>query len=995
MFSALLHDNDRTGINVALGLIFSKRTIFLGLALLVLFLYVPELPMAQDQGTEKTTESEDKINYLLTQTLRLGENPVREAFFSADSMQIIALGHNHNIEIFQSQTGKRQRVIPTQEHQALTMILHPGGRVAVTGGRDDTVRLWDTSSTLAQGVLRGHLDDLSSLSMDTSGDLLLSGSLDGTLILWNMKNQELISTREEAHKGEISSLVFQPSGILAVSAGQDGKVKLWSLPELEPIHTFSKHRKRVTHTKFTVRGDKLLTSSMDGTIGIWDWEKKRQLNEVAVKQPISGFDLAPEGLEGVVATKRGAIRIWDFEKGIPLRDVQANAGELEHVHFDSSGGRVIGALADGHVQVWELGDSLYLKSLKGHERSVESLDFAQEGNYLISSSSDKSVRIWDVEKGLQVRSYDLGNHRVQSVRFGPAAETFATAGSDSSAGIWDTESGQRLKTLANHKGKVNSVDFHPHEKVLLSGGSDRQWMLWDLENETVILKNLAHEDQIMQVRFSENGKMFATAGSDRVVHLWNYPGGERLLSLKGHRKAVVAIAFNPKTPMLATASQDMSILLWDLNEPLSLRQPKRLEGHNYIVSGLDFTIDGKALLSVSRDKTARLWESASGKMLRIIHGENRALLSASMNFDNTLIAVSNLGPEIKILSYPDDLPKLISVELPDNSTGMESEETETISAGVTEASNENETSVDEGDLTEAEKKPLTREQLQVYMTEPKKAKSKRHEGLQQKLNLMLKEQDSCDVKDHMKKLAMMVLDLKPNDLAAYHALIKAGALMGDFNLVNLAAQVSSMATLDTKLYDYQKENDITGLMASWREEVFNPVYHRGGANARLRIKDCEGNEKTLNIPDSALYVRLPQEFLDKLTTVPKIIEFRDFSDISNEEFRNRIYHETERVISGTTPYPTSRLPLQKTDQVPNHETGLLMLDLKAAKVWKDRGRSEFQLRQGKKTWQTFITDGDGMAVMQLPIGKYYIRVGAFLEKTFFLGKDKELKLNIR
>ena len=94
--------------------------------------------------------------------------------------------------------------------------------------------------------------------------------------------------------------------------------------------------------------------------------------------------------------------------------------------------------------------------------------------------------------------------------------------------------------------------------------------------------------------------------------------------------------------MLATASQDMSILLWDLSEPLNLRQPKRLEGHNYIVSGLAFTRDGKTLLSVSRDKTARLWESASGKMLRIIHGENRALLSVSLNSDDSLIAVSSL-----------------------------------------------------------------------------------------------------------------------------------------------------------------------------------------------------------------------------------------------------------------------------------------------------------------------------------------------------------------
>ena len=316
MFYVLLHDNDYLRYYVELYQKLNIKMIALGIIFLVLFFHPPESVHAQDRETVKTKASEEKINYLLTQTLRLGKNPVREAFFSADSMQIIALGNNHNIEIFQSQTGKRKRVIPTQDHQALTMILHPGGRMAVTGGRDDTIRLWDTSSTLGQGVLRGHLDDLSILSMDSSGDHLLSGSLDGSLILWNMKTQELISIKEEAHQGEISSLVFQPSGILAVSGGQDGKVKLWSLPELKLIHSFNKHRKRVTHTQFTVRGDQLLTSSMDGILGIWDWEKKRQVREIIVKQPISGFDLPPNSFEGVIATKRGAIRIWNFEKGI-------------------------------------------------------------------------------------------------------------------------------------------------------------------------------------------------------------------------------------------------------------------------------------------------------------------------------------------------------------------------------------------------------------------------------------------------------------------------------------------------------------------------------------------------------------------------------------------------------------------------------------------------------------------------------------------------------
>jgi len=62
-------------------------------------------------------------------------------------------------------------------------------------------------------------------------------------------------------------------------------------------------------------------------------------------------------MEGVIATQRGAIRIWDFEEGIPVRDVDTHAGEVERVHFDLSGRRVIAALADGTCSglgTWQL-----------------------------------------------------------------------------------------------------------------------------------------------------------------------------------------------------------------------------------------------------------------------------------------------------------------------------------------------------------------------------------------------------------------------------------------------------------------------------------------------------------------------------------------------------------------------------------------------------------------------------------------------------------------
>ena len=52
------------------------------------------------------------------------------------------------------------------------------------------------------------------------------------------------------------------------------------------------------------------------------------------------------------------------------------------------------------------------------------------------------------------------------------------------------------------------------------------------------------------------------------------------------------------------------------------------------------------------------------------------------------------------------------------------------------------------------------------MTVPVKTESNRHQSLQEKLNQMLKQSTPCDVMDRMQQLALMVLDLKPGDLAA-------------------------------------------------------------------------------------------------------------------------------------------------------------------------------------------------------------------------------------
>jgi len=217
--------------------------------------------IAQESATEK-----HKNIYLLSQSLKLGKKPVQGAFFSADNQHAVILSGSSSLEIYRTQNGKRQRVISSQEQKAISLVLHPGGKLAVTGGRDETVRIWDTQQTTAQGVLRGHLGAVSTLALNIGGEILASGSLDGTVILWKMQGQEMLKSAKLISKGSIKSLAFHPQENILAVGGEDGSLQFRSVPELKLISTLPAHKNAVSAGEFNPRGDVFVSGSQDGKL---------------------------------------------------------------------------------------------------------------------------------------------------------------------------------------------------------------------------------------------------------------------------------------------------------------------------------------------------------------------------------------------------------------------------------------------------------------------------------------------------------------------------------------------------------------------------------------------------------------------------------------------------------------------------------------------------------------------------------------------------------
>ena len=943
---------------------------------------------AKEEDSEKL-----KKDYFLSQSLKLGKKPVQSAVFSPNDQQAVILSGSSSLEIFRIQNGKRLRVISSYEHKAISLVLHAGGKLAVTGGQDDTVRIWSTDQSTAQAVMRGHLSAVSVLALNTGGEILASGSLDGTVILWNMKEHELLKSTKVIGKSSIKSLAFHPNGRILAIGGEDGSLQFRSIPEMKLITTLSGHKNSINDLEFNPRGDLFVSGSEDGKVIIWDWKVKKQRSKINFEDAVSTISIHPKLAEIVVGTAGGRLETWSLAKGTLLHQITESGPLISSTGYDRNGSRIISALGDGTVEIWENGVSLHLKTFSGHERIVESLDFSSNNKFLISSSSDKSVRIWDLKTNITVYNYDIGNHRVQDLRFAPGSQQFATAGTDSSVIIWDAKDGSRVRTLKFHKGKINALSYHPQDSVLLSAGSDRKWVLWDLVSGKSLLSHKGHTSQILAASFSPDGKRFATAGSDLFIKIWEYPQGEELGKLKGHKKPVTTLAFSPDGKLLASGSQDNQIFLWRLEPEISKTPFRKLEGHSYIVTQVFFSIAGKALISISKDKTMRLWEVKSGKMLRILHGDSTPLVAAALSPDGKLIALSNLTNDITILTFPTDIPELQD-DTGDVSASGETDNSASLQTSESDSDASDKYGIDLENLKEMEKLPMTAEELRAYaVTETDDLSTVQYE-MRQRLNLLLKTKDTCLHAAEMEKLALKILVIVPDDLAAYHALVKTSILKQDFATLSLFVSSGYFAELDQELYDYISILEVRNIFDNLRFELFDQSFVRQGNKQKIKLANCKGNPLSVSLSGISRNLRYPVEFLKNINSIPRLIDLREYMNLPQKEFQDRMFAEIERILGSRTPHPTSyfpKTPEERSEKVP---VGILNLNLEKAQTWKNDGMASFSLRKVGGQWQSYQTDRDNRIVMHLPAGSYSLKVAGVLRKTFFLIAGTQFDLSV-
>ena len=222
--------------------------------------------------------------------------------------------------------------------------------------------------------------------------------------------------------------------------------------------------------------------------------------------------------------------------------------------------------------------------------------------FIYSGSGDKFVTRWNLETGKQDAFAIKFEHSVYTIE---VVNNLLFVGlNNGSLHIFDVESRKELKHYTQHQDAIFKIAHNPKLNHVYVGDAEGNFSVWNDSTLEQVIYFPLNCGKIREIAINSEGDLFSLSCQDGTIRIFESKNFNEITTLNGHEGGSTAATFlRNDNKHLVTGGKDARIKFWDYSTEVEL---KNIPAHNFAVYRLA-QIDETLLVSVSRDKTIKIW----------------------------------------------------------------------------------------------------------------------------------------------------------------------------------------------------------------------------------------------------------------------------------------------------------------------------------------------------------------------------------------------------
>ncbi|XP_044535631.1 apoptotic protease-activating factor 1 isoform X5 [Gracilinanus agilis] len=377
------------------------------------------------------------------------------------------------------------------------------------------------------------------------------------------------------------------------------------------------HTDAVYHACFSEDGQRIASCGADKTLQVLKAETGERLLEVEAHEDevlCCAFSKDDRFIATCSADRK--VKIWNSRTGELVHTYDEHTEQVNCCHFTNMEHHLLLATgsSDYFLKLWDLNKQECRNTLFGHTNSVNHCQFSPDDKHLASCSADGTLKLWDVSSANELSSIDVRQHFLSGDGRQDDVDVAVKCCSWSSDGVrlmaaaanrlllWNTDTGFKVADCRGHLSWVHCVAFSPDGSSFLTSSDDQTIRLWETrkvcKNSAIMLK------QEVDVVFRDDEVMVLAIDNIRRLQLINGKTGHTDYLTEAQKSRISCCCLSPGLRYVALGEEDGSIKILELPNGREFRS--RI-GHEKAVRRVQFTPDGRTLISSSDDSTVQVW----------------------------------------------------------------------------------------------------------------------------------------------------------------------------------------------------------------------------------------------------------------------------------------------------------------------------------------------------------------------------------------------------